>query len=383
MQDRRQADLQTADELDPESIALLQLNLTSGVGPRIRSLLLNRFGTAQAVFAASGSELLSVEGVGPKVSAEITRGRGYTSAEEEWARCRQTGTDLIFQNSPRYPASLRETHDPPLVLYVQGTIQESDLLAVGIVGARQCTIYGRQQAHRIAGQLARAGITVVSGLARGIDGAAHRGALEAGGRTLAVCAPGLSQIYPPEHRGLAEEITRQGALLTESPMGRSALRGLFPQRNRIIAGLSLGVLIVEATRNSGALHTARHAMEQGRDVFAIPGRIDSIASEGCHDLIRDGAMLVRSVEDILEALGPGVNKVRTGPQTVVAVARELNLNEHEQLILNLIDFAPTTIDAVLSRANMESSRVLSTLTVLEMKRLVRRMPGGHVERITG
>lgn len=371
------------ETLDRESLALLQLNLISGLGPRLQALLLGHFGDALTIFAASGSELLRVEGIGPKVSAEITRGRELQAAEQEWERCRETGTSLIFRTSANYPSSLRETHDPPPVLYVRGELLSQDMLAVGIVGARQCTHYGRAQAQRIAGQLAQAGVTVVSGLARGIDAAAHHGALEAGGRTLAVCAPGLAQIYPPEHRGLAEEITQQGALITESPLHRTALRGLFPQRNRIIAGLSLGVLIVEATRNSGALHTARHAIEQGRDVFALPGRIDSPASEGCHDLIRDGAILIRSVEDLLEVLGPSVRPVPVDSHQVVAVARELNLNEQERTVLNLVDFAPTAIDSVLARADMESSRVLSTLTVLEMRRLIRRLPGSHVERVTG
>jgi DNA processing protein len=275
-----------------------------------------------------------------------------------------------------------ETHDPPPVLYVRGDLQQQDALAVAIVGARNCTHYGTAQAGRLAEQLARAGVTVVSGLARGIDAAAHRASLAAGGRTLAVCAPGLATIYPPEHRSLATEIAEQGALLTESPLNRTAQRGLFPQRNRIIAGLSLGVVIVEASRKSGALHTARHAMEQGRDVFAVPGRVDSPASEGCHDLLRDGAILARNADDILEALGPAVRPIST-QQTIVAVPRELNLNDLERGILNLIDFVPTSIDDVLAAAELESSRVLSTLTVLEMRRLVRRLPGSFVERITG
>lgn len=371
------------DPLERESLALLQLNLITGLGPRLQSLLLNAFGSAERVFAASGTELMQVEGIGPKVSALITKGRDLQQAHEEWTACQASGTQLVFSSDASYPASLREIHDPPSVLYVQGELREQDLLAVGIVGSRQCTHYGRLQAHRFANQLARAGVTIISGLARGIDAAAHRGALEAGGRTLAVCAPGLSQIYPPEHHGLASEIRQQGALVTESPLYRTALRGLFPQRNRIIAGLSLGVLIVEATRKSGALHTARHALEQGRDVFAIPGRIDSPASEGCHDLIHDGAILARSVEDVLEALGPGVKRVRLDETKTVSVPRELNLNELEQRVLNLVDFAPTSIDTVLARADMETSRGLSLLTVLEMKRLIRRLPGGCVERTNG
>ena len=189
------------------------------------------------------------------------------------------------------------------MIYCQGTLIEADALAIGVVGSRHCTAYGRQQAHRLAQALARCGITVVSGLARGIDAQAHQGALEAGGRTIAVCATGLNIVYPPEHVELAASITRQGCLLTESPMEQAPKSGLFPQRNRIISGLSLGVVLIEAGRSSGALHTARHAMEQNREVFAMPGRVDSEASLGCLDLIRDGATLIRDVDDVFERTG--------------------------------------------------------------------------------
>ncbi|WP_437185915.1 DNA-processing protein DprA [Planctomicrobium sp. SH668] len=386
--------MQNVDEkpqLDREKLALLQLNLTAGVGPRLQSLLLNHFGNAESVFSASGTELLRVDGIGPKVSVAITNGQNFLEAELEWQRCVESNTQLIFRNSSDYPGSLQEIHDPPLVLYVRGDLKPQDMLAVGIVGSRNCTHYGRTQAHRFAQQLAFAGVTIISGLARGIDASAHQGALDANGRTLAVCAPGLNQIYPPEHRDLASTVSQHGALLTESPLQRTALRGLFPQRNRVIAGLSLGVLIVEANRKSGALHTARHAMEQGRDVFVVPGRIDCIASEGCHDLIRDGAILVRHADDVLESLGPSVKPVPVSDATsnpakgkqVVGVARELVLNEQEFTILNLIEFAPTSIDSVLAKAGMEFSRALSTITVLEMRRLVRRLPGSYIERVTG
>lgn len=304
-------------------------------------------------------------------------------AQQELTEARERGINILPIASPAYPASLKELCDAPPILYVNQELIEADTLAIAIVGSRHCTHYGRTQATQFAAGLARAGIVVVSGLARGIDAAAHRGALDAGGRTIAVCAPGLTKIYPPEHKDLAREITGQGALISESPLHRGPQKGLFPQRNRVIAGLSLGVIIVEAGRKSGALHTARHAMEQNRDVFAIPGRIDSAASDGCHDLIRDGAILIRDVNDVLEALGPLAKPVRTNSQVTVHTPRELNLNEQEQQILNLIDSAPTAIDHILHHAEIPSSRVLSTLTVLEMKRLVRRLPGSFVERITG
>jgi len=369
--------------LDDESLALLQLNLTSGVGPRLQSLLLARFGNARSIFQATGSQLLSVEGIGPKISSALVAGRDLSDAQTEWNTCREAGVQIQFAGDPDYPASLKEICDPPSVLYIKGTLEPRDLMSVAIVGSRQCSHYGISIAQKFARQLAAAGVTVISGLARGIDGAAHRGALAGGGRTIAVCAPGLAHLYPPDHRDLAGEIIQHGALITESPFHRSAQRGLFPQRNRIISGLAIGVLIVEATRTSGSLHTARHAMEQGRDVFAVPGRIDTVTSEGCHDLIRDGATLVRRVDDLLDVLSPTVKPVKVDQQTQIAVPRELNLNEQERIILNLVDFAPVSIDQILGRCELESARVLSTLTVLEMKRLVRRLPGGHIERVTG
>lgn len=349
----------------------------------MQSLLLARFGNAQTVFQANGSDLLEVDGIGPKISSAIVRSRSFEEARREIDQCRELGVQLRFRNQPDYPRILGEIHDPSPVLYLRGELLEQDELAVGMVGSRQCTHYGKMQAHKIAGRLAAAGITIVSGLARGIDAAAHRGALEAGGRTIAVCAPGLKQIYPPEHKSLADEIAQQGCLVTESPLDRTPQRGLFPQRNRVIAGLSLGVVIIEAGRGSGALHTARHANEQGRDVFALPGRVDSSASEGCHDLIRDGVALLRGADDVLEALGPLMGPVKTQAQQLVAVPRELNLNDQERAVLNLIDFVPTSIDAVLAGVEMEFSRTLSTITVLEMRKLVRRLPGSQLERITG
>ena len=232
----------------------------------------------------------------------------------------------------------------------------------------------------MAGALARTGITVISGLARGIDAEAHKGALEAGGRTIAVCATGLNTIYPPEHVELANSVIQQGCLLTESPMDQTPKSGLFPQRNRIISGLSLGVVLIEAGRSSGALHTARHAMEQNREVFAMPGRVDSEASLGCLDLIRDGATLIRDVDDVLSALGPLFKPIQRTPTETVRKPAELTLSDQERTILNLISAESIPVDEVIRAANIEVSRVLSTLTVLEMKRLVRRLPGGFIVR---
>lgn len=372
-----------ASDADAELLDALRLNLVSGVGPRLRHLLRNRFGSIAGIFHASAAELQSVAGVGPKLAQAICEGADTSAALRELQRCRERGFELLLRETPEYPTALEDVNDAPDVLYCRGQLQARDAVAVAIVGSRHCTVYGRQQTERLAGGLAQAGVTVVSGLARGIDAAAHRGALQAGGRTLAVMAAGLSSVYPPEHAGLADEVAASGALLTEFALDQPPVPGLFPQRNRIISGVSQGVVIVEAGRRSGALHTARHAMEQGREVFAVPGRIDSTTSEGCHDLIRDGATLVRGVDDILDELGP-LTEPATGIQGAeVHVPRELSLSDQEREVLGLVTLEPQHLDEILRGTGIEPSRTLSTITVLEMKRLIQRLPGGYLVRRTG
>lgn len=373
--------MDSAAEIDTERLSLLRLSLVAGIGPRMTQNLLSRFETAAAVFAASGNELREVEGIGPKLAASLLAAAHSGAAEAELDRCRERGIKLIFRGDADYPAGLGKTYDPPCVLYCEGTIEPRDTLAIGIVGSRRCTHYGQQQAERLASGLARAGITIISGLARGIDGAAHRGAMTAGGRTFAVLGTGLANIYPPEHVELSQRIAKQGALLSESALDQAPVPGLFPQRNRVISGLSLGVIVVEAARNSGALHTARHALEQGREVFAVPGRIDSLASDGCHDLIRDGATLIRHIDDVLEVLGPLISPIKTADSTEVRSARELTLSDQERRILQLVPTDATPTDHILREAGLEPSRVLATLTILEMKRMIRKLPGGQVVRL--
>lgn len=360
----------------------LRLNGVSGLGPRLQTLLRERIGSPTQILAASGPELLAVDGIGPKLSVAITQARGSPEAIAELAHCRRLGVELQLLGQPGYPAPLAETCDPPQVLYRKGAYLPQDELAVAIVGSRRATLYGRQMAEKLAASLARAGVTVVSGLARGIDACAHRGALSAGGRTIAVLATGLAHIYPPEHVDLSDEIAGQGCLWTEAPLTRGPLPGVFPQRNRIISGLCRGVVIVEAGRQSGALHTARHALEQGREVFAVPGRIDSPESAGCHDLIRDGVTLLRSVEDVLEGLGPLPQPVAAGPDQTLLTPRELSLNEQERLVLQAVPTEPTLLDDVLNSVALPAPQVLATLTVLEMKRLARRLPGGRIVRVS-
>jgi len=267
------------------------------------------------------------------------------------------------------------------LLYLKGTYEPRDELAIALVGSRRCTPYGMRVAERLAAALGRVGITVVSGLARGIDAAAHRGALKVGGRTLAVLANGLESVYPPEHAELASQVAACGGLVSEMPMRQLPLAGLFPQRNRIISGLCLGVVVIEATPRSGSLSTAHHAMEQNREVFAVPGPVDSLSSHGCHRLIRDGARLVETVDDILEELGPLVREVRpSSEETPVRHPAELSLSDLERSLLGKLDDRPTAVDELIARTGLAASQVLATLSVLEMRRLVRRMPGHQFVR---
>ncbi|GAC1464193.1 MAG: DNA-processing protein DprA [Isosphaeraceae bacterium] len=360
---------------------LVCLTLVSGVGPHTGRALLERFGTAGRVLDASISALRDVPGVGAKLAERIARARQDCDARGELDLCRRSGVAVIPKGDSRYPPPLGDIPDPPSLLYARGTFEPADQMAIALVGSRKCTPYGLRVAERLASSLARVGLTVVSGLARGIDAAAHRGAIKAGGRTLAVLANGLAQIYPPEHEELAREISEAGVVFSEMPMGQGPLAGLFPQRNRIISGLCLGVVVVEATRRSGSLSTAHHAMEQNREVFAVPGPIDSISSQGCHSLIRDGARLVETVDDILEELGPLVREVRAEPEVPgVRHPVELTLSDLERSILGKLDDRPLPVDELIVSTGMTASQVLATLSVLEMRRLIRRMPGHQFVR---
>jgi DNA processing protein len=355
--------------------------MVPGVGPHTGRALLERFGTAGRVLDASVDSLRAVPGVGPKLAVRVARARRDHDAAAEPELCPRAEVRVIPRGDPQYPPPLGDIPDPPSLLYCKGMIGPADQLAIALVGSRRCTPYGLRTAERLAGALARVGLTVVSGLARGIDAAAHRGALKAGGRTLAVLANGLAQVYPPEHEGLASEVVASGALLSEMPMRQEPLAGLFPQRNRLISGLCLGVVVVEATQRSGSLSTAHHAMEQNREVFAVPGPVDSLPSRGCHRLIRDGARLVETVDDILEELGPLVREVRPAPdETPVRLPAELMLSDLERSLLGQLDDQPRAVDALIASTGLTASQVLATLSVLEVRRLVRRLPGHQFVR---
>ena len=379
------ASTRTTDGDEYSLIGRLRLAAVPGLGSRLRRRLLARFGSADAVFAASERDLKSVDGMGGKAAAAVTAAPQPAAAEQLLADCRRHQIDILLESSPAYPRLLSQIDDPPDLLFLRGQLEPADGLAVAIVGARHATAYGKKVAEQLAGGLARAGCTVVSGLARGIDAAAHCGAIAAGGRTLAVLGSGLLRVYPPEHRELACDVIDHGAVISECPPFAEPHAGAFPRRNRIVSGLSLGTVVVQASGRSGALITARLAGEQGREVFAVPGPTDCRVSAGCHQLIRDGATLVTNVDEILEELGPLFESVTDSAGREVRHPAELQLDELERQVLEAIDQTAggsgvADIDAVGDTARLEPSRLLATLSALEIRRLIRRIPGNQVER---
>ncbi len=369
------------DQHDPEFLATVCLAMLPKLGPRTLISLLEFFGDAQSVLKAEGPQLAQVPGVGPKLIHTIRTAHHHVDLEGVLAWCADNDSQIVVRGRDGYPDRLDDLPDAPPMLFVRGEVTDQDALSVAIVGTRHATHYGLKQAERFGYALARAGVTVVSGLARGIDTAAHEGALAAGGRTLAVLGSGLGQIYPGENKGLAAAIAADGAVISEYAPHAKPRGGMFPQRNRLIAGLSLATLVVEAPDRSGALITARLAGEQNREVLAVPGNVTNRASRGCNQLIRDGATLVQNIDDVLEALGPMRSSVTTTDGHEVRNASELQLNDVERKILGAIDAESTAIDAVIERSQLPAHQVIATISVLEMKRLIRRISGQFISRI--
>jgi len=357
--------------------ASLCLSLTPGIGPRTYRCLVEALGSPAEALAAAPSVLRQIPGVGSKLASSIAGAAGTVDIRDELQRCHDHKIDVLSMGHTDYPTRLAEIPDSPTVLYCRGDLLPQDDLAIAIVGTRHATNYGLRQAERLSRGLALAGFTIVSGLARGIDAAAHRGALAAGGRTIAVLGSGVLNMYPPEHGELSLEIAAGGAVLSEYPTLQPPKSGAFPQRNRIVTGLSLAVIVVEAAERSGALISARHAMEQNRDVFAVPGQIDSRVSGGCHRLIRDGAVLVTSVDDVLEHLGPLAKPATNQAGQTIHHPAEVQLNEQETAVLQAVQPEPTLVDSIVVAIGLPVNRVLATLSVLEMKRLVRRTSGNE------
>lgn len=372
-----------------EQRALIGLSLVPGVGAGRMRALLARFGTASAVMTASRRALTQVDGIGPQTAAAITAFDDYAAVEAQLERAAQIEATLITPWDERFPQRLRQIYDPPAFLWMRGTLTPADERALAIVGTRRCTDYGRQQAHRFAQALVQHGFTVVSGLAYGIDGAAHRGALDAGGRTIAVLGSGVNRIYPSKHTRLARAITQRGALLSEYPLDAAPDASNFPERNRIVSGMTLGTLVVESHREGGALITARMAVEQNREVFAIPNMVGRTAGIGTNRLIQRGhAKLVLDVDDILDELPvpdqPPSAHAAGGVQDADPAAdapATASLNTVERKLYEALGHEPVHIDTLCAQTGIDPSTALVYLLSLEFKGLIRQMAGKQFYRV--
>lgn len=360
--------------------ACIALNMLPTVGPvRLRKLL-EIFKEPQQILAAKRVELRKVEGIGNEVADQISNWESTVDLAAELTLVRDFGAAVITQESSSYPRSLREIHAPPIVLYVWGELEERDQHAIGIIGARRTTHYGTESAKKLSYQLAYAGLTVISGLARGIDTSAHQGALAAKGRTIAVIGSGLAKLYPPENAALAEKIrSGNGAIVSEFSMEIEPDRQTFPMRNRIISGWSHGILVVEAGLNSGALITAAQALEQGRSVYAVPGHINAPSAMGSNRLIQQGAKLVMDASDILDDLQILLPETKPSPEAATRLLPPLS--EDERRVYDAIDASETPIDQIGAKCDLPSAIVSSTLLRLELKRLVKQLPGKYFVKL--
>ncbi len=358
--------------------AYIALNLLPKIGPvRVRRLL-EAFGSPQGILSARREALRAVDGIGPEMAKVVADWESHIDLSRELDLIREAKVDVVTLDDDAYPRSLREIHDPPTVLYVWGRLRKQDERAIAVVGSRRATHYGLQTAKKLSFQMARAGVTVISGLARGIDTAAHEGAL-AGGRTIAVLGSGLGKLYPPENQVLAEKIAQNGAVVSEFPILYLPDKQSFPLRNRIVSGWSSGILVVEAPQRSGALITVNQAAEQGRNVYAVPGPIDRPTSVGCHRLIQEGAKLVMSAEDILEDFGQ-LELLPVEDEGPSEVAIPEGLSEEERVVLGLLSGTETGMETIIEQSKLPAHVVSTTLMRLEMKRLAKALPGKHYVR---
>ncbi|MCK4904958.1 DNA-processing protein DprA [bacterium] len=351
----------------------LYLNAIQGLGPIKGKALLDRFGSPENIFKATDQELASVGGIGADLIEKIRNKEKWLDLKQEISLIEKLGIEIITFQDSDYPPLLKNISSFPLLLYVKGNFQEQDYkMPIAIVGTRKSTYYGNSITSELAGNLTQAGFTIVSGMARGIDTSAHQSALKQKGRTVAVLGSGLNFIYPRENKKLSEEIAQNGVLVSEFPMNTSPDRFNFPRRNRIISGLSLGVVVVEAGEKSGAIITANLALEQGRDVFAIPGKIDSKYTQGTHRLIQDGAKLVTRWTDITSELMPQID---WQTQEKTEEKPKIKLEEKENKIYNLLSSEPIQIEEIIKETKMSSSEALSVLLSLELKGIVKQLPG--------
>lgn len=396
--------------LSNETISLIHLNMIQGVGLKTVQLLRDVFGSAARTLQATPDELEKIDQLSPAMQDLLKRKPIQYPIARELELIREYGCQIVTLYDDAYPQYLKEIDTPPLVLYIRGKFTPEDSLSLSIVGSRDAKDYGRKVSYQLSYQLAQRGLAVVSGLAKGIDTAAHRGALEAGGRTIAVMGNGLSFIYPATNRDLAEKITESGALISEFPMGVKPKPRNFPRRNRIISGLTLGTVVVEASNRSGALITARLAGEQGREVFAVPGEIFSELSTGTHKLINNGAKLINTVDDLLNELPPyALNRIQsdqparqmpdietessqespveksvpkssatqppTEVQQPIQSAPPPGLTPDERTVFDAIEAPSSHIDTIVRTTQLPISQVSSVLLMLELKGVIQQLPG--------
>ncbi|MGB0152729.1 MAG: DNA-processing protein DprA [Verrucomicrobiales bacterium] len=370
--------------------AFLALNLLPGIGPIRVHRLLEAFSQPQDILSTSEKDLQQIPGIGREMARSIRDWENLIDLAEEQRRMADHGITTITLEDSHYPPALREIHDPPFLLYVKGQIEPCDAAAVGVVGSRRMTHYGREQARKLSFQLARAGFTIISGLARGIDTAAHEAALAAEGRTIAVLGSGIGNIYPAENDVLANRIAENGAVISEFPVLYVPDKQSFPLRNRIVSGMSEGLLVIEAPGRSGSLITANQALEQGRTVFAVPGPIDRPTSEGCNRLIRQGATLVTTARDVIDDLSTGLNSLNLGfaapehpsehPSEKPSPTLE-SLDDQQTRILEELEKGEQTIDTISEAISVPAGAVSASLLQLEMKSLVKQLPGKYFTKL--
>ncbi|MEN6371120.1 MAG: DNA-processing protein DprA [Armatimonadota bacterium] len=345
------------------------------LAPRRATALVERFGSPEAVFSATETELRSVEGLTGR-SLEKLLSPEPSDLDRSLDTLQEKNIRLISFQDKDYPANLQQIIDPPVVLFVRGELKEPDKFAIAIVGSRRASIYGRSMAERIAKDLSNRGLTVISGGARGIDAMAHKGSLAAGGRTVAVLGCGIDICYPTEHKELFDRVAENGAVVSEFSPGTPPEGWRFPARNRIISGLSIGLLVIQAPASSGALITARYAQEQGRDIFVLPGNVDDVRNQGCHALIRDGATLVESADQIMEDLGIQAED-NIKPQLTFEFE---SLTDEERKLVETLSLQAKHVDQIIQEAKLPAPQVIGMLTMLEMKGIVKRVPGNAYVR---
>ena len=362
--------------------ALVGLNSVLDIGSIRLKKLLESFDKPENIIKTPAEKLIRVSGIGEKIAQRITSIKSE-DINKEFTQAKKLNLNILTTEDEAYPQNLKNIPDPPIVLYVKGKLVEKDKNALGIVGSRRASIYGLNNAEKFSFNLATEGFTIISGMARGIDTYAHRGALKAGGRTIAVIGSGFNQLYPPENRELSDEIAQSGAVISEFPLNTEPFKHNFPRRNRVISALSLGVLVVEAARNSGALITADFALEQGREVFALPGKVDSDNAFGTNELIKQGAKLVTCVDDILEefSLAKEAKEIKN-PRPSAGNPRP-SASKEEMLLLNLINEESIQLDELIEKTNMEIPDISDILLKLQLKKLIKQLPGKQFVRSSG